>query len=153
MQLEWELNASPRMAIDDDADHPNGRFHLLVFPTAPCKPRRLDDFFIDDLNCWLIGSLLRALQLYRLVLHWGCMHYARGARRALSSREFDPTTIGLILDRLERAVPHLHFKPWAVERGYPVDISPPQENAVKWTDNYRTELQVPARIFPTRLHG
>jgi hypothetical protein len=74
------------------------------------------------------------------------MQYARGARNTLENRDFEPATIALALERLQRAVPHLHFDSWQIKRGYPADVQPePPDNLrgrAKWKDNYRTEVQV-----------
>src|SRR5687767_13767521 len=65
------------------------------------------------------------------------MRYHRSARRVLSRREFDPEQVRLILDRIERAMPHLQFEPWRAR-------SPQGDPAggVKWEDARRRAVTV-----------
>lgn len=68
------------------------------------------------------------------------MKYARGARKLLRNTELDPDYVTNVLERLEGAVPHLHFAPWKVKiRAQPED-APIGE--VIWANQGRTHVHV-----------
>lgn len=78
------------------------------------------------------------------------MRYGKGARKKLKHRGFDSEEIELILDRLETAVPHLHFDAWNV--GKRTAVSPPYSpgdtyvGQVSWGDNTLTYIKVALEV-------
>jgi len=82
------------------------------------------------------------------------MKFRSGTRRRLVGKEFEPEDVKLVLERLESAVPHLHFSPWGARahkktKGHDPDELPIGEGL--WKGNRRTEIEVILNLRALRL--
>jgi hypothetical protein len=82
------------------------------------------------------------------------MKFSSGTKVKLNSKEFQAEDVILVLERLESAVPHLHFKPWSARSYNPAKAHDPDELPIGealWKGNLRTEVEVILNLRTLRL--
>lgn len=75
------------------------------------------------------------------------MRFAKGAARLIRSAGLEPASAGLLLQRIEDAVPHLHFGPWHSKKE--PNNEPENEGGrgeARWSDRSRRGIDVVVRF-------